>query len=148
MSFQVKQYIHQEDALPMGDYWNHFTKISSIYWLKVKCPNYVKTETRHINGQNPEYIKSDIVWCGSQDVSINVLVCDGWPGNVWDINKLKSLKVAKWRKDEWRMIKNDEGWWRLSEEWWFQDVGGFCFRTDRQTDICDCRVAFATEKFK
>ena len=24
-------------------------------------------------------------------------------------NKLKSLKVAKWRKDEWRMMK-DEGW--------------------------------------
>ena len=125
MSFQVKQYIHQEDALPMGDYWNHFTKISSIYWLKVKCPNYVKTETRHINGQNPEYIKSDILWCGLQDVSINVLVCDGWPGNVWDLNKLKSLKVAKWRKDEWRMTKDDD----------FKLLRGFAdWQTNRQTD--------------
>ena len=34
---------------------------------------------------------------------------------------------------------NDEGWW-------FQAVEGFCFMTDWQTDnICDCRVAFATE---
>ena len=38
------------------------------------------------------------------------------------------------------------------EGWWFQVVEGFCFKTDRrtneQTDICDCRVAFATEKMK
>ena len=37
---------------------------------------------------------------------------------------------------------NDEGLW-------FQAVEGFCFRTDKQTnkqtDICDCRVAFAIE---
>ena len=33
-------------------------------------------------------------------------------------NKLKSLKVAKWRKDDEGWIKNDEGWW-------FQAVGGF-----------------------
>ena len=51
-------------------------------------------------------------------------------------NKLKSLKVTKW-------VRNDE-WWRMKDEgWWFQAVGGFAFW---QTDnICDCRVAFATE---
>ena len=53
-------------------------------------------------------------------------------------NKLKSLKVAKWRKYEWRMMneelwmkndkwrmnegwwrmmKDDEGWWRMKDEW-------------------------------
>ena len=31
-------------------------------------------------------------------------------------NNLKSLKVAKWRKDEWRMM--NEEWWRMNEEWW------------------------------
>ena len=40
------------------------------------------------------------------------------------------------------MMKNDKGWW-------FQAVEGFCWwtdgQTDEQTDICDCRVAFATE---
>ena len=49
------------------------------------------------------------------------------------INKLKSLKVAKWRKDEWRMMKNDDGWMK-NEEWWFQAVEGFCFQMDVQTD--------------
>ena len=39
-------------------------------------------------------------------------------------------------EDEWRM--NDEGGW-------FQAVEGFCKLTDKQTDICDCRVAFVTE---
>ena len=33
---------------------------------------------------------------------------------------------------------NDEGWW-------FQAVEGFCRQTNKQTDICDCRVTFATE---
>ena len=50
-------------------------------------------------------------------------------------------------------MKNDEGWmkkneeWMMSDEWWwFQAVEGFCFLTDRLTDIGECRVAFATEK--
>ena len=30
-------------------------------------------------------------------------------------NKLKSLKVAKWRKDEWRMIKDE---WRMMKDEW------------------------------
>ena len=62
-------------------------------------------------------------------------------------NKLKSLKVAKWRKDEWRVmkdewrVKRDEGWmknderWRMNDAvWWFQAVEGFWLMTDRQTN--------------
>ena len=44
-----------------------------------------------------------------------------------------------------------EGWMKNDEGWWFQSVEGFCCLTDRlmneQTDIGECRVAFATEKF-
>ena len=43
-------------------------------------------------------------------------------------------------------MMKDEGWRINDEGWWFQAVEGFCFMTDWQTDnICDCRVAFATE---
>ena len=48
-------------------------------------------------------------------------------------NKLKSLKVAKWRKDEWRM-KNDDGWRMNDEGWWLQAVEGFCRLTDERTN--------------
>ena len=51
--------------------------------------------------------------------------------------------------EEW--MKNDEGWMKIDNGWWFQAVEGFWGRTDRhtdeRTDICDCRVAFATEKW-
>ena len=47
-------------------------------------------------------------------------------------------------KEGW--MKNDEEWKMNDEGWWFQAVEGFCFKTDERTDICDCRVAFATEK--
>ena len=66
-------------------------------------------------------------------------------------NKLKSLKVAKWGKDEWRMMENewrmmkDEGWRMKDDD--FKLLRGFDNgQTNRRTDICDCRVAFATEK--
>ena len=36
---------------------------------------------------------------------------------------------------------NDEGWW-------LQAVEGFCWLTDLQTDICECRVVFATDIYK
>ena len=42
---------------------------------------------------------------------------------------------------------NDEGCKMNDEGWWFQAVEGFCFRTHERTDICDCRVAFATENW-
>ena len=42
-------------------------------------------------------------------------------------------------------MKDDEGWKMNDDGWWFQAVEGFCFMTDERTDICDCRVAFATE---
>ena len=52
-------------------------------------------------------------------------------------NKPKGLKVSKWRRDEWRMMKVDEGWMKddegcmkKDEGWWFQAVEGFCWRTD------------------
>ena len=59
---------------------------------------------------------------------------------------MKSLEVAKWRKDEWWM-KNDEGWRMNDEGRWFQAVDGFWLMTDRQTDICDCRITFMTENY-
>ena len=37
-----------------------------------------------------------------------------------------------------QVSKGDEGWWFLAVE-------GFWFMTDKQTDICECRVTFATE---
>jgi len=65
-------------------------------------------------------------------------------------NKLKSLKVAKWKKDDegwWRMMKDDEGWWNMmkDDEWWLISSWFGVSLSDRRTDICDCRVAFATE---
>ena len=46
-------------------------------------------------------------------------------------------------------MMKDEGWMMNDEGWWFPAIEGFCRLTDRQmdgrTDICDCRVAFATE---
>ena len=44
-------------------------------------------------------------------------------------------------------MKNNDEWWRMNDEGWcFQAAEGFWLQTDRQTEICDCRVAFATEK--
>ena len=74
------------------------------------------------------------------------------------------MMMDEWRmiKGEWRMIrmndrgwkKNDEGWMMNDEGWWLQAIKGFLWLTDRQmneqtneqTDICECGVAFATEK--
>ena len=46
------------------------------------------------------------------------------------------------KKDEWWSL-NDEGWIMNHEGW----IEGFCWQIDKLTDICDCRVAFATEKW-
>ena len=45
-----------------------------------------------------------------------------WPFNCLG-NKLKSLKVAKWRKYEWKIMKNDEGWIKKDEGWIKKDEG-------------------------
>ena len=46
-------------------------------------------------------------------------------------------------KNEWRMMKV-EGWMMQDDD--FKLLRGFGYRqTDRLTDICECRVAFATE---
>ena len=65
--------------------------------------------------------------------------------------KLKSCEMKEgWMKCDEGWMKNDERWRINDAVWWFQAVEGFWFMTDRQTDkrtdICDCRVAFATEK--
>ena len=59
------------------------------------------------------------------------------------------MKEGWMKNDEWWMM-NDEGWMKNDEGWWFLAFEGFWFMTDKQTnkrtDICECRVAFATEK--
>ena len=53
-----------------------------------------------------------------------------------------------WMKNDKGWMKNDEGRRLNDEEWWFQAVEGFLWLTDRWTESCDCRVAFATENSK
>ena len=52
--------------------------------------------------------------------------------------KLKSREMKEgWMKnlkDEWRMMKDAEGWRLSYERWWFQAVEGFCFLMDRRTN--------------
>ena len=70
-----------------------------------------------------------------------------------DLNKLKSLKVVKWRMKVERWMMKLERWrmkvesWRMNVERWRMKVeGGFQDgQTNRWTDICDCIVAFAIE---
>ena len=51
-----------------------------------------------------------------------------------------------WMKDERRMM-NDEEWMMKDDD--CKLLRGFDYgQTNRRTDICDCRVAFATEKKK
>ena len=48
-----------------------------------------------------------------------------------------------WVEDEWRMMKV-EGWMMKDDD--FKMLMGFASeQTDGLTDICECRVAFATE---
>ena len=57
-----------------------------------------------------------------------------------DIQQAEKLKVAKWWRDEWRMmmdewgIRNEEGWRLNDERWWFLAVEGFWFMTDEWMD--------------
>ena len=55
------------------------------------------------------------------------------------------MKEALMKNDE-RWLKNDEGWKMSDEGGLFQAVEGFHRLTDKQMDICDCRVDFAAEK--
>ena len=50
--------------------------------------------------------------------------------------------------EEW--LKMNEEWWRMKAEWWRMMISSCCgvLLTDRWTDICECWVAFATEKMK
>ena len=67
--------------------------------------------------------------------------------------KLKSREMKEgwmkndevWMKDEWRMMK-DEGWMMKDDD--FKLLRGFASeQTDRRTDICECRVAFAAKNW-
>ena len=99
----------------------------------------------HQNKETPNTLDSFIMawwWmvnhCSSSELNVSrsAVNIDNMLKNL-QTNKLKSLKVAKWRRDEWRMMKDDD----------FNLLRGFADkRTDEQIDICDCRVAFATEK--
>ena len=57
-----------------------------------------------------------------------------------------------WMKSDEGWMKSDEGWMKNDERWRmqyddFKLLKGFdLWQTDERTDICDCRVAFATEK--
>ena len=71
---------------------------------------------------------------------------------LWSLQILSHFLSLYLSNDESWMIKVE--WWKLKDEgWkdWFLAVWGFWFmtdeRTDERTDICDCRVAFATENF-
>ena len=45
-------------------------------------------------------------------------------------------------------MKNDAGWMMSDEKWRIYAVEGFCWQTNRQTDIGECRVVFVTENGK
>ena len=49
----------------------------------------------------------------------------------------------------WKVMKDDEGWWRRMKDNGFKLFGGFdLWQTDERMDICDYRVAFATENIE
>ena len=55
----------------------------------------------------------------------------------WKTNKLKSLKVAKWSKDDEGWMVNDEGWMKNDELWMENDEGWWFIAillTDKQMD--------------
>ena len=62
--------------------------------------------------------------------------------------KLKSCKMKEgWMKNDEGWMKNDE-WWMKNDEGWRMMISscwGILWLIDRRMDICECRVAFATE---
>ena len=66
---------------------------------------------------------------------------------------MKSIEVVNWKDeggyeggDEGDIEDGDEGGDESSEEFDSMLSEEFWLLTDKRTDICDCRVAFATEK--
>ena len=57
----------------------------------------------------------------------------------------EKLKSREMKVEWWRMNEEDEGCRMNDKGWWFQAIEGFLWLTNRRTDICECRVAFATE---
>ena len=73
----------------------------------------------------------------------------------WKLVKSQQAEKLKSRKMQEGWMKNDQGW-RMNDEGWmmkdddFKLLRGFCDwltdgQTNERTDICECRVAFATE---
>ena len=82
-----------------------------------------------------------------------ISICNSFQIFNQQAEKLKSREMKEgwmkndevWMKDEWRMMK-DEGWMMKDDD--FKLLRGFASeQTDRRTDICECRVAFATENY-
>ena len=117
-----------------------------------RFPNSGKRRKENDNNQNHDFPHMELVCLRKTFVNLdnwrkNTIVDYGREGT--NENKLKSLQVAKWRKDEWRM---NEEWWRMNDEWWRIMISS-CWgvlimnkQMNGRTDICECRVAFATEK--
>ena len=72
---------------------------------------------------------------------INVLV-------IKSLAKYNIFVKLKNKEDQIKLGVFNEEWKMNVVGWWFQAVEGFCFQTDKRIDICDCRVAFVTEKSK
>ena len=88
--------------------WPDFQEsISRRYFLPVNSHAYISERTR-----NSKYLKSM---------------------TPLKMNKLKSLKVAKWRKDEWRMMEDE---WRMmkDERWMMISSCWGVLQTDRWMD--------------
>ena len=54
------------------------------------------------------------------------------------------IKETSWKPKSRKMM---EGWMKSDEGLWFQAIEGFLWLTDRQADICESIVAFATANF-
>ena len=72
-------------------------------------------------------------------MNMNMVTIISFWYSIADMKQAEKLKSCK-MKGEW--LKNDD-WKKNDEGWWFQAVEVFSWQTD---NICECRVAFATEK--
>ena len=91
-------------------------------------------------------MREDRLFVWMQRKSLNLIQIVQSNKTSWKAQKLRN----EGRMNEGWM-KNDEEWWRMKDEGWRMMISS-CWevllmdgQTDRQTDICYCRVAFATE---
>ena len=89
-----------------------------------RFPNSGKRGKENDNNQNHDFPHMELVCLRKTFVNLdnwrkNTIVDYGREGT--NENKLKSLQVAKWRKDEWwwmMMMNDDKGWWRVIKDEW------------------------------